>query len=83
MSRSSRLDPAAKFLADGERRRVLQMRAADLDDVLEFFRLGVERVAHFLHRGQQFARVSVAAAMCMAVGKVSFDDCDMLTSSLG
>ena len=23
------------------------------------------------------------AAMCMAVGNVSFDDCDMLTSSLG
>src|SRR3712207_7874726 len=24
-----------------------------------------------------------AAAMCMAVGKVSFEDCDMLTSSFG
>ena len=27
--------------------------------------------------------ISSAAAMCMAVGKVSFDDWDMLTSSLG
>ncbi len=27
--------------------------------------------------------ISSTAAMCMAVGKVSLDDCDMLTSSLG
>src|SRR5207302_11351223 len=33
--------------------------------------------------GRRRREVSVAAAMCMAVGKVSLEDCDMLTSSLG
>ena len=37
--------PAAEFLTDGHRRRVLQMRAADLDDIFEFFRFCVDRVA--------------------------------------
>ena len=78
------IDAAGKFLPDGERRRVLQMRAADFDDAREFFGFGVERVAQFFHGGQQVSRrVSVAAAMCMAAGNVSFDDCDMFTSSFG
>ena len=37
--------PAAEFLADGERHGVLKVRAADLDDVVELFGLGFERVA--------------------------------------
>ena len=78
------IHPAGKFLADGERRGVLQMRAANLDDAGELFGFGVERVAQFLYGRQQASReVSVAAAMCMAVGNVSFDDCDMFTSSFG
>ena len=77
-------DPAGQFLADGERRGVLQMRAADFDDVGEFLGLGVERVAQLLHGGnQRCACMRSAAAMCMAAGKVSLEDCDMFTSSLG
>jgi len=33
--------------------------------------------------GISFSATCVAAAMCIAVGNVSFDDCDMLTSSFG
>ena len=33
--------------------------------------------------GSNRCTISSTAAMCMAVGKVSFDDCDMLTWSLG
>jgi hypothetical protein len=38
---------------------------------------------HCLDGGNQASFTRSAAAMCMAVGKVSLDDCDMLTSSLG
>src|SRR6266849_1648804 len=44
---------AGKLLAESERRGVLQMRAADLDDVREFFGFGIKRVAQFLHRGKK------------------------------
>src|SRR6476646_7313947 len=47
------IDVAGKFLADGERRGVLQMRAADFYDVGEFLGFGVERVAKFFHGGEQ------------------------------
>ncbi len=33
--------------------------------------------------GTSSCTTSSAAAMCIAVGNVSFDDCDMFTSSLG
>ena len=33
--------------------------------------------------GKSRCTISSTAAMCIAVGNVSFDDCDMLTSSLG
>src|SRR5256886_10400413 len=42
---------AGKFLADSERRGVLQMGAADFDDVRELFGFGVERVAKIFHGG--------------------------------
>src|ERR1700687_6176856 len=42
---------AGKFLAEGERRGVLQMGAADFDDVGEFPGFGVERVAESLDGG--------------------------------
>ena len=38
--------PAAEFLAEGERHGVLQVGAADLHDVVEFLRLGGDRVVH-------------------------------------
>ena len=37
----------------------------------------------FFTAGSNRRAVSAAAAMCMAVGNVSLDDCDMFTSSLG
>src|SRR5207253_6483754 len=50
------IDVGGKFLTERERRGVLQMRAADFDDVREFFRFGVERVAKSLDGGKQPAR---------------------------
>ena len=43
-------DVARKLLAERERRRVLQVRAADLHDVVERLRLLVERIAQRLQR---------------------------------
>src|SRR2546427_13175508 len=46
------IDVAGKFLAERKRCGVLQMSAADLDDVRKFFGFGVERVAEvFYGRG--------------------------------
>ena len=45
---------AREFLAQGQGRRVLQVGAADLDDVIEGFRLGHERISQLLDRGNQF-----------------------------
>ena len=49
-------DIARPFLAQRDRRRVLQMRAADLDDVGPFLGLGVDRVMQRAHRRQQLPR---------------------------
>ena len=38
--------PTGEFLADGERHRILQMRAADLDDIGKFLCLGVDGLVH-------------------------------------
>ena len=46
-------DPAADLLAERHRRGVLQVRAADLDDVGERLGLLVERVAQLLHARDQ------------------------------
>src|SRR5262249_14932623 len=73
---------AGKFLPEGERRRVLGMRAADLDDPGERRRLFLEG-ALGASAGSRRWLISSAAAMCMAVGKQSFDDWLMLTWSLG
>src|SRR5580692_9265457 len=43
------IDVAGKFLADGERRGVLQMGAADFYDAGEFLGFGVESVAKFFY----------------------------------
>src|SRR5258708_7331491 len=47
------VDVAGKFLAEGERRGVLQMGAADFYDVGEFPGFGVEGVAEIFHGGEQ------------------------------
>ena len=70
---------AGPFLAERERRRVLHVGAADLDDVVPFVRLGGDRVVQRLHRGDQPLLHADGAAMYIADGNVSFDDCDMLT----
>ena len=75
--------PAAHLLADRERRGVHQVGAADLDDVGELLGLGVERVVHAPTAGISAPWMRSAAAMCMAAGNVSLEDCDMFTSSLG
>ena len=57
------------------------MRAADLDDLLPGFR--TRRRARREVRataGRSLAVTPVAAAMYIAEGNESFDDCDMLTS---
>src|SRR5229473_1171829 len=46
-----KIDVAGKFLAEGERRGVLQMGAADFYDVGEFLGFGVEGVAEILYGG--------------------------------
>ena len=76
---------AAELLAERERHRVLQVRAADLHDVGELVRLRrrARRAAARTDGHQLACTTSSAAAMCIAVGNVSFDDCDMFTSSLG
>src|SRR5882672_10680697 len=50
------IDVAGKFLAKCERRGVLQMRAADFDDVSEFPGFGVEGVAKSFDGGEETAR---------------------------
>ena len=58
----------------------MRMGAADLDDPGELFGLPVERRVKVCKRRDQVALViSIAAAMCIAVGKQSFDDWLMLT----
>ena len=77
-------DVAAELLAERERHRVLQVRAADLHDVGELRRPSPRaRRAGASPTGTSSCTTSSAAAMCIAVGNVSFDDCDMFTSSLG
>ena len=71
-------DPAADLLSERERRRVLQVRAADLHDVGERRApCSSMRAAQGGDRGQEALRRSrVAAATCITVGNTSFDDCD-------
>ncbi len=74
-----------ELLAERQRRRVHQVRAADLDDVGEAPRpWSSSAVAQRGGaRAAGGATVRSAAAMCIAVGKVSLDDWPRLTSSLG
>ncbi len=75
---------AGEFLAERQRRRVLQVGAADLDDRVPALRLVGEARVHRLERREQLSCAPRApAAMCIAVGKLSFDDWLLLTWSLG
>src|SRR5277367_4147426 len=47
------IDVAGKFLAEGKRRGVLEMGAADFYDVGEFLGFGVERVTKFFYGGEE------------------------------
>jgi hypothetical protein len=47
-------DVAGELLTDGQRRRILKMGAADLDDVGEFLGLGVQSGMQVLQRRDQF-----------------------------
>ena len=68
--------PAADLLAERERRRVLQVRAADLDDVGERVALAASVSRSTRRRaGSSSCSICSTAAMCIAVGNVSFDDC--------
>ena len=75
----------AELLAERERHRVLQVRAPDLHDVGELLCLArrARRASATHGRQRSGARSSCAAAMCIAVGNVSFEDCDMFTWSFG
>lgn len=50
---SQLLHISAEFLAQRERGRILQMRAANLDDVVERLRFGVEGVSEFGDSGHE------------------------------
>ena len=71
-------------LAERERRRVLQVRAADHHHVGEGVRLGREGVTQRRHGGQQrCGRAPPPSATCITAGNTSLDDWLRLTSSLG
>ena len=75
---------AGEFLAERQRRRVLQVRAADLDDRVPALAPGSARRACMRFSAGSSRRVTArAAAMCIAVGKLSLDDWLLLTWSLG
>ncbi len=46
-------DIAGEFLTQRQRGRVLGVGTADLDDVVEFLRLGLQRILHVVQRRQQ------------------------------
>ena len=71
---------AGEFLAERQRRRILQMGAADLDDASPTLRLSARRRVHAPSaRASAADRPRRAAAMCIAVGKLSLDDWPLLT----
>ena len=72
-------DIAGEFLPKRQRRRVLGMGAADLDDAGELLALLLQRGLQMRERRHQVMRDLLAAAICIAVGKQSFDDWLMLT----
>ena len=74
---------AAELLAEGDRRRVHQVRAAGLHELRPRGRLLLERDGEVLERGDSTVCTASVAARCTEVGKTSFDDWEALTSSFG
>ena len=75
---------AGELLAEGERRRILRMGAADLDDLRPGLRLVVEGVAELLQRRDERGGRSPRPRRCASPSdSMSFDDWLMLTWSLG
>ena len=60
---SDLLRVAGEFLSEPHRRRVHQMRAPDLHDVPEFFRLGFERAVQFFQSRNQVQFFNCSAAL--------------------
>ena len=76
--------PAGDDLAERDRRRVLQVRAADHHDAGELLRPCAPACrAAPRSPGSATSSSSTTAAMCITVGKVSLLDWPRLTSSLG
>ena len=76
--------PSRHLLAERHRDRVLEVRAADLDDRRRTpWPSGRASRAASAPPGISRRRISATAAMCMAVGKVSLEDWLRLTSSFG
>jgi hypothetical protein len=65
---------ARKFLAERERGRILQMGAADLDDIVPALALASSVASSRSSAGSSRRWRRSAAAMCIAVGKLSFED---------
>ena len=74
---------ARPLLADGERHGVLEVGAADLDDVMPLTALAAMASWRLCAAGTGDSVNSCTVAMCMAVGNVSLEDWPMLTWSLG
>ncbi len=71
---------AAEFLAEADRRGILQMGAADLDDVVECLGLLAQGLLHAVPGPASAVRwISTAAARWMAVGMTSLLDWPRLT----
>ena len=70
---------AGEFLAERQRRRILGMGAADLDDLGERLLLLAQRAVQIAERRDQVGGDLRAAAICIAVGNESFDDWLILT----
>ena len=75
--------PAGDLLRELDRRRVLQMGPSGFDDALVFFFRRRNVAASLSIAGRTLSSSARTAAMCIAVGNVSFDDWDILMSSFG
>ena len=82
---------AWKFLTQSDGSSVLGVSSTDFDDVGEFQRLRIKKAITFfssslcmaVNPGRRTLWISSTVAMCMTVGKLSFDDWLLLTSSFG
>ena len=76
-------DVPRPLLSECDRRGILHVRATDLNDVPPLLALVAIASRSAVTAGISRSFTFTAAAMFIAVGNVSFDDCDMLTWSFG